>query len=295
MRYTFRFLQEHLLDNRLLDAAEFLSCAKSQLVSPPIFIVGAPKCGSTLIYQLLILNYEFSFIHNFSAISPSLPASLTLLAKPVFRYPSDLLKITHGFMPGLWSPNEAGALMSKWFGHKISGRPEKSIAKIQRIFQAPFLNKNTYNSGRIERILERLPNTVFLHIKREPLENIISNYLQVRKSPRVKFGFYPETNLRFNNLQEQESWRVLEINRRIEILAQTRNFHYVRVHYEDLCLDTESVLRNIVRTLESFNIKITKRGNIIPKLSPRSSRKELSQEEIILLRQSLDKFKKILT
>jgi hypothetical protein len=283
------------MDNRLLDAVEFLSCAKSQLVSPPIFIVGAPKSGSTLIYQLLILNYGFSFIHNFCTISPSLPGLLTRLARPVFRYPSDIRKNKLGFIPGLWAPSEAGALMNKWFGLEISGHPEKSIANIQRILKAPFLIKNTYNSGRVERILDRFPDAVFIHIQREPLENIISNYIQARNRPRLKFGYYPETNIQFKNLQEQESWRVLKINRAIEMLADTRKMSYIRVRYEELCPDAESVLRNIVRTLESFNIRITTREAIIPKLSPRSSRKELSQEEIVLLRQSLDKFKKILT
>ena len=37
-------------------------------INPPIFIIGAPRSGSTLLYQVLINNFKLSYIPNISSI-----------------------------------------------------------------------------------------------------------------------------------------------------------------------------------------------------------------------------------
>jgi len=41
---------------------------KKQNFYPPIFIVGAPRSGSTLLYQLLAYYYNFSYFTNYSSL-----------------------------------------------------------------------------------------------------------------------------------------------------------------------------------------------------------------------------------
>ena len=50
--------------NNQLSFIEKLKSTSKRLSNPPIFILGAPRCGSTLFFQSLVVEYNFSYLSN---------------------------------------------------------------------------------------------------------------------------------------------------------------------------------------------------------------------------------------
>lgn len=46
---------------------------------PPMFIIGLPRVGSTLVYQLIVSRFEAAFFCNAAAVMPRSPALVTSL------------------------------------------------------------------------------------------------------------------------------------------------------------------------------------------------------------------------
>ena len=54
---------------------------------PPIFIIGAPRSGTTLLYKVLIEKLNFGYMSNFNAQFYSIPIVSTWLFKKLINIP----------------------------------------------------------------------------------------------------------------------------------------------------------------------------------------------------------------
>ena len=289
-----RSFQEKIIDTRLLDMIERKICHVYRLTMPPTFIVGPPRSGSTLVYQILVLFYKFSYLTNFSALCPSLPGTMTLLSRPLYKPQSRLKPSNYGFISGPWSPNEGGAIMSKWFGDRGSGNPWISVAAISEITDAPFINKNTYNSGRINKILQYFPKAIILHVWRDLLSNVASCYRTARQFPGYFFGYYPiETSLvPTNDIFSREVNRVVQIHREILAGLNSSGFGVVDVQYEALCDNPSETLKNIEKQFISHGLKLERRKSILPKLKKGNSTSYLNRQEMNTLKKLINETRK---
>lgn len=225
------------------------------MAARPIFIVGAPRCGSTLLFQALTHAYEFCHFTNFTAHfyhSPRVGFRLQRILRSRTKH-EESFRSRHGVTPGLWGPHECGKFWRRWFpadrdfvgedefDESHHGRLRKEIAAIGGIEQKPTLFKNL-NCGQRLQILTRLfPESVYIFCRRDPFYNAQSILLGRRevhgaesKWWSVRPSTYPD--LRRLGIFEQVARQVADIERQIEEdLADLDPMRSYRLQYENLC------------------------------------------------------------
>lgn len=156
--------------------------AQSNPAWPPIFIVGGPRSGSTLLSQLLLSCHRLAYINNAVALLPrSGPVSARLLAMRHWPRPSGF-RNDYGDTRGLAGPSEAGDVWDAifpWSDHhsvpaeeltpRSRERLQALVIGLSSAYRAPFLSKNLWNSVRIEAIDRACPNALFIVARRSPI------------------------------------------------------------------------------------------------------------------------------
>jgi hypothetical protein len=138
----------------------------------PIFLIGAPRTGSTLVFQLLVRQFHVSYISNVMAAAPRLMVRLCRLS-PRFctGFDGGLRNSEFGFVPGLYAPNEAGQIMQQWFGDDPAAdspaQVRGMVAAVTNAGSAPLFLKNQSNTVRLDRIKEIFPDARLLFLRRD--------------------------------------------------------------------------------------------------------------------------------
>src|SRR6056297_1412323 len=89
--------------------------SRKQLQNPPVFIMGPPRSGTTLLYQLLTQTCHFSYFSEFAASYNTFPFLATYLKKKHFGKDNQSFKSDFGRPRGLFAPSEAGEIWNRWF------------------------------------------------------------------------------------------------------------------------------------------------------------------------------------
>lgn len=148
--------------------------------TPCVFIIGAPRTGSTVAYQH-VCKFTPSFFANITNdFFPYAPiAGLWLQA---YKGQTDVKMISRfGHTVGLWQPSEATQTFSYWFGMEQPGEEKASdfLSKFEEIgflttldcmaklFRRPPIIKNAWNCFRIKLLSTLLPNSHWIWIKRD--------------------------------------------------------------------------------------------------------------------------------
>ncbi len=224
----------------------------------PIFIVGAPRTGSTLLYQLMIGRLRLAFISNLMAL---VPRRMILIAK-LTHGPMARIKGTResqaGYVPGLISPNEAGAVMRAWFESDVS--PEERVlvrntaVRLSQLCGAPLAIKNLLNSLRLENIHRVFPEARFIYVRRDPLYAAQSIVLTRERElgdrsqwlgPRPA-GLDAATP---RNPLFQALWQVRSIESAVEDFLQRVAPQSIKVSYAELCQHPQHTLTSIAENL----------------------------------------------
>ena len=253
----------------------------AQPSSHPIFIVGAPRSGSTLLYQLLLKHTHVTYISNLMSL---MPIRMILIAKHTSRFHKfkDLKESDLGYLSGLFSPSEAGSIQRKWFGAQstaaISAKVRNTIVLLTNPSSAPFISKNLMNSLRLERINQILPEARYVFVRRNPLFNAQSLLLSRKKVfgtvnqwwSAKPSGYEEVTRL---DPEYQVVWQVLEIEKTITRFFDKYSTQNIEISYEELCRNPQ---KSIERIVTQFDLK-SKPDVAFDNLSIRNSI-EISQE-----------------
>jgi hypothetical protein len=269
---------------------------------PPLFIVGAPRAGTTLIYQYLVNSYEFGYFPNIAKLNPCACVSYAFIGKLFYKYVPKF-ESKYGVVSGALSPSDGWSIFLRWFPKydsfekvKIESLYElKNIIHFyEKLFDAPFINKNNGNSIRIKFLDSLFSNAIFLHVRREIKDAIIS-LLEARRFHKVPLNDWwsaaPPQYFRnkFNSEFEQAVYTVHGLDSFIltslEIIPPERK---LIVSYEDFCNDPARLGRQLVDVYEKFNISIKRRNNDIPTSFPIKTH-NLSSKQVRELEITLDK------
>ncbi len=220
----------------------------------PIFIVGAPRTGSTLLFQLLVKHLQVAYISNVMAAMPRTMVRAARATARWMRRPRELRESDLGYTPGLLSPNEGGAVMQAWFREELGPEERKlvrnTVVLLSEILGGALVTKNLANSLRLASIARVFPEARFLHIQRDPMFTAQSLLLSRRRyhgSDEAWFSVEPTGRVDVQSRPPlyQVLWQATTLDRMVaEFLAASPAASMV-VSYERLCAHPAAMLDRI--------------------------------------------------
>ena len=181
-------------------------------VRPPVFILGAPRTGTTMFSQLLAATGAFGITRNFAARFWKAPALGMMIEKALGfdkSNDSDSLQSTRGRTSGWSGPNEFGYFWSRFFdfGQDVHVLPEalrsrfdgaglnKAVAAMESVQRAPMAFKNnTWFCSQADLLAETFPGCVIVNCSRDPFFSAQSLWFQritVHGSPETWWSMKP--------------------------------------------------------------------------------------------------------
>ncbi len=240
----------------------------------PIFIIGPPRSGSTILYQLITNFFNVNYIDNLIHLSRENLFFGFWLSNLLFKNKGhNTFKSEYGNTQkfGLHAPSEGGNIWYQWFSKdKIyfdkNDLTEKSILQIRNIFNAitnkynkPVVIKNLMFSQRIKALSQICPNAKFIVIKRSPEFNAQSIYKARLSQPKHEWwSTHPKNYKELLNLPliEQSVNQVYFIEKQIHEdlrLFPTENITIIR--YDDLINNCEKTLNNLRDFINTSKLK----------------------------------------
>lgn len=178
---------------RPLEAAALARAAGEAPRHPIVFIIGAPRSGSTILYQALTQYLRVAYITNLACwMHRNLLLGMALSQWLLRGRAHDTDESSFGVVAGWRSPAECGEFWYQWLPrdrHFVDEHetPAEAVRTIRAHLVAivnhcdqPLVIKNL-NAGQRMRLLARaVPEARFIHCEREPLWNAQS-ILQARR------------------------------------------------------------------------------------------------------------------
>ncbi|MGM0558407.1 MAG: sulfotransferase [Myxococcota bacterium] len=149
---------------------------------PPLFIVGTPRSGTTVVYQHLVHTFRCGYVPNISERHPRAPVVAARIGQLVggrtASYQSDF-----GETEGMLGPSDGWRLFHRWFPRYEIDRPVDPavfdtlpgiVAGLESVFDGPFFNKNNHNSVRVSALARIFPDAFFLRVTRDRAQTAMS-------------------------------------------------------------------------------------------------------------------------
>lgn len=268
---------------QIIEKAVMHQCGEAGIKRhPPVFIIGAPRCGSTLLYRLLVERYEMGFISNFVGKFYPIPTSGAWLARKlgISWFRGDYV-FNFGRMDGLGAPSECGNFWYRWFPrgyHVYVGKGQTNrktlrelrlqVGALSHVLDRPLVFKNLYNAMRIAPILESIPEASFIVCRRDYRHTALS-ILEARvKNVKSRNKWWSVPPKEFDELADKDYahqvvGQVYYIHKQVE--EDMRRFgskRFLVVHYEDLCADVHGVLNRIKGFLASRGCRLNTKWEV---------------------------------
>jgi hypothetical protein len=230
-----------------------LEASGESALAPLLLIVGAPRSGTTLVYQILAHALDVSYFANLSAMFPSAPLTATRLFLRGRRRAGAGFQNFYGQTVGLAAPNDGFEVWNRWLGNDRYEAPAElapeAIREMRRFlgawtktFGRPFLNKNNRNTACIELLAAALPEARFVVVRRDPAhvaESLVLAREVVQGSRARGWGLASrESRVVDDPLRYVDDVcdQVYEIERRLERqLAAVPGDRVFEVAFEDFC------------------------------------------------------------
>lgn len=248
--------------NALLQPLERDLRRESPAIHPQVFIAGTPRSGTTLLMQLLVSCLDLGFVNNLIARFWKAPLvgirlSRTLLdgpARPTYRS-------RFGRTEGPDQPHEFGYFWSEAL--RYPDMVERGAEHEERIdwaalattlremadaFEKPLVSKPFLLTWHLARIAREVPEAVFVHIRRDPVDTALS-LLRLRETllgSRMRWAsLRPKEHawLAERDVYEQVAGQAAFLARSIEEqLSAIDPSRVVHVDYEQLCADPRGTI-----------------------------------------------------
>ncbi|MCP5066718.1 MAG: sulfotransferase [bacterium] len=232
--------------------------------APVCFVLGPPRSGTTLLYELLISRYRFAYLSNLAHRFYLTPVAATRLGRSGIQQWQGGFESSYGNIEGWAAPSEGGWIWNRWFPEESyldEGRgsvlPVETIRRtvhaLSGVLGAPFLNKNVMHSVHMRLLDHLFPGCLFVHLQRDPAENIRS-ILRAREhegGPELKEDWWsvkPRQWQRYRGASRavQAAAQVLHIHRDVSLDAEYLGpGRCIVVDYADVCSDPNATVDRI--------------------------------------------------
>jgi hypothetical protein len=242
----------------------------------PIFILGAPRSGTTLLYQLLVEGLDVGWLANAHMEAPGKVSTIERRDQPrAGRTPSDW-ESSHGATREPWGPSEAGEFWYRVFPrepHQLdewdpTGQQRHQLRAMVRDFldacSGPVVFKNVFNTLRVPLLADALPEARFILIERDVESNARS--LLAGRAKRGDLDAWWSARpkgadeLRERPPAEQVVWQVERMNQvareELGVLHPERG---LRITYDELCADPAGVVTRVHQWLRDGSCGVSLR------------------------------------
>lgn len=254
---------------------------------PIIFIVGAPRSGSSLLYQILTNTKNFNYISNFSSRFWDAPQVGLKIEKILNTRESVNLSYTSNYgktEDGLNSPHEFMFFWDKWFAqgqeeqelpqellNKIdTNKFKKEVAEIEEVFGLPTIFKSQFwLTLQIEFLYSLFPNSIFISTSRNPLytaQSILMGRYSILGDKNKWWSIKPKN---YNELIKQ-SWAEQIIgqvywteNKMNSSLQMTPNSKKILTSYTELCEYPINLLYSLETKIKQTGYQININKNML--------------------------------
>jgi hypothetical protein len=179
----------------------------------PVFIIGAPRTGSTILYQSLTNFYDVLYVDNLGCKFHRNFFFGVWLSNIIYAdQPHNNFISEHGdtSMSGMNAPSECGQFWYRWLPEEhhfidydeitdeMINQIRTEISAVSNYFDKPILFKNLNAGQRLRLIRKCFPNAKFIYLKRNPFfvvqsilkardrNNIVNNQLWSIKPPNFE-------------------------------------------------------------------------------------------------------------
>lgn len=248
-------------------------------IADPIFIVGAPRSGTTLLYQLIAAAFDVGYLTNRHCRWFRAPVFIERRRPTPFAEPAAPFESVHGTTRGLHSPSECGSYWYRFLPRRPhSLGPESidppSVTAMRTAVEAlaasigkPLVFKNLILSLRIPVLVNAFPNAVFVVVHRNTADTAAS-ILHARQTIFGRldrwFSARPAncspaagSGDPFVDVTDQVTGTYAEIERARRSQESPR---FIDLHYERLCSDPQAELDRLERELRARSITIVRRS-----------------------------------
>ena len=254
--------------------------------APIVFLLAPPRCGSTLLYQLLIHDFDFFYFSNFIndrfAACPIVGTAIALAAgpEPVFLD----LKSNYGKTRGALGASEASGIFRNWFGGEhpsqvcsaklLDGKEQhirQTMAGITAMTGKALITKNAWNCFRVQELSRLFPRSLFLWLRRDIRCSAISD-LEARYHHGGATVWNSATPSDVDEIRKRPYWeQVVEQQYAYHTTLASDLSKYVAGRactqwYEACCDRTGDVIRDIEQFFAVHGFPVHRRNTSIPEL-----------------------------
>jgi len=246
----------------------------------PIFVIGPPRCGSTLLYQAMTHYFKFSFFTNEMMNNPyAVPLYVHKHTSSV-EYQSDFTS-KHGITIGESAPHEGWPFWRRFYPRDIHDyiadsqflteekevEIQNTISFIINFYKRPFLAKNMEIGLRLKSIKKIFPNAVYIVMKRNPkaiASSLLAARLKTHGSKSDWWSIRPATydQLKNTSVSNQVICQISDIYK--TICKDSLGLNVIDLSYEELCASPTDALDGIADKLLKMGVKLSRTSNRLP-------------------------------
>lgn len=255
-----------------------------------VFIVGAPRTGTTLFYQILTNMLDVGYLSNLSNLFYHSLLSGMMLHERIFgSRPHNNFLSDNGRTQRWIDVNESGKFWYQWYPKNVPFLTDEmlsgidfspmlgTIRNIQLKLKKPLVFKNQTNSQRVRSLARLFPDSIFIHVTRNPLPSARSIIRQRRKflgSPGKWYSIKPENYDQIKNLDyvEQVVRQIHGVDNMIKrAFNELDGNRVITVRYEYLGKSWPDVIHQVINKLSRFSPVKKRLGACLPEIKIRDA------------------------
>jgi LPS sulfotransferase NodH len=241
-----------------------------EIEHPLIFVVGAPRSGTTLLSQLLAYCLDVGFVDNFAARFWLAPVHGIRLSKLIAGGPeAGAFESEYARTSRPTDIHEFGYFWRHWLNkhtfddvvHAAEHEDEidwdglrLTLANIQHELGRPLVAKNMLGAYHMPRLRRELGKVVFVCIERDPLDACVSILDARRKYYSDPASWWSYVPVEYPLLKDLDPWE--QVAGQVHYLGAYYDHELaavgadssIRVSYQELCTDPAGVLRRVAST-----------------------------------------------
>lgn len=237
---------------------------------PQIFLIGGPRSGTTLCYQVLAYYLDVSYFSNFSDLFPRRAVCLSHRLGHFDQKPPRRFKSFYGVASGFKTPSDGFGIWNQWLGehrYSVDSPIDKESAQAMReyfdrwqmVYNKPFLNKNNRNVDCAVQIANILPNAHFIEVRRDPVA-VAKSLLQAREfvqgDRKYPWGLHSHRFVNDGSPVEQVCRQIQSFTRRLDdnkVSIDESRYH--QINFDEFRRQPASVIRHLCDAIDGVKLR----------------------------------------